>query len=87
MCARCLRCFKVLTNFEVFENNEFASFVCPIIHDNAHSTRVERVMSGKPIKLMHVECLVNIIMYLKPTMSLALNLFNRTSHASLYAMM
>lgn len=57
--------FKVLTNFEVCENNEFVSFVCPIICDNAHSSRVERGMSGRPIKLMHAQCLVNFIMYLK----------------------
>lgn len=39
--------FKVLTNFEVHKFDEFVLLVCPIIRENAHSTGVERVMSGK----------------------------------------
>lgn len=56
--------FKIFTNFEVREKNDFDSLVCPIIRGNAHSTSVETVMSGRLIKSMHAQCLLNFIMYL-----------------------
>lgn len=40
--------FEVLTNFEVHKFDELTSLVCPTIRDNAHSTCIERIMSGEP---------------------------------------
>lgn len=57
--------FKVWENFEVHEFDKFASLVCPIIRDNAHSTEVERVISGRLMKLTLAQSLFNFIMYLK----------------------
>lgn len=57
--------FKVLTNFEVREFDELSSLVCPTINDNARSTGVERVLSGRPMKLTPEQRLLNFIMYLK----------------------
>ena len=57
--------FKVLTNFEVPNFDEFASLVCPTICDNARSTTCESIMSGKPMKLTLEQHLLDFIMYLK----------------------
>lgn len=57
--------FKGLTNFKVHEFEELASFVCPTICNNGHSTCVEITMSGMPMMLTHGQPLLNFIMYLK----------------------